>query len=152
MRIKMRLLLLLVICMTGIRCATPTATVPEKNYEYRYNVEVTYTRPDNAELFPGEEDEVTLVRKLLDSGQIGGWDGAANLMMKKTGANTYKYVISKVYVQKPGELIKHRLGVWDMLRNPRHANAEDISIPGAYDLEARDMLDGTNLLFRMAKN
>jgi hypothetical protein len=71
--------------------------------------------------------------------------------MNKTGGNTYKYLISKVYIQKPGET-KHQITVDDLLRKPSFTYAEDISIPGAYDLEARDMLDGTNLLFRMAKN
>jgi len=64
MRVKMRLLMLLVICMAVIRCAS--STVPEKNYEYRYNVEVIYTRPANAEIWPGGNGYVQLIQALYD--------------------------------------------------------------------------------------
>jgi hypothetical protein len=73
------------------------------------------------------------------------------ISMNKTGANTYKCLISKVYIQKPGET-KHQITVDDWLRNPSFTYAENISVQGAYDLEARTMSYGTALLFRMAKD
>jgi len=138
-------------CLGLDNCKSPEEPrKPEPNYEYRYDVEVIYTRPDNAEIWPGGDDSVLLQGILYYPAATYPYFNEVS-WMNKTGGNTYKYLISKVYVQKPGET-KHQITVDDLLRNPSFTYAENISVQGAYDLEARTMQYGTALLFRMAKD
>jgi hypothetical protein len=142
---KMRFLMLLVICMAGIRCANSAA-----DYEYRYNVEVTYTRPADFELNPNGEDDVILTLDIYEPTAPWGFT-SIKVLMTKTGELTYKCFVAKIYVQKPGEE-KHQAVVADAFIKDQTPHAEYISIQGAYDLETRTMQVGTALLFRMAKN
>jgi hypothetical protein len=142
--------MLLVICMAGIRCASPTVpTVPEKNYkdyEYRYIAYVTYTRPPaDANNWGGVYDSVYLEQWLYDPERIAGV-AYAWFQMDKTGPNAFKSLISTVYIQKPGEQ-KHALYVHDH-GSKSLGSAENLSVEGAYDLEVK----GNCLLFRMAKD
>ena len=138
MREKMRFLMLLVICMAGIRCAG------SDDSEYRYNVEFTYTRPANFELNPSGEDDVILMVRIHEPTASWGFDDIW-VLMTKTGELTYKCFIDKIYVQKPGEE-KHQAGVTDCFIKDQTPHAEDISVQGAYDLETRTMQVGTALL------
>ena len=151
MREKMLFMIVLMTCILGIRCSNPAG--PDED-DYRNNVEVTYTRPADAELDTGVKDTVVLSLDLCDPAVTGQWwsgrDGR-DIVMDKTGKNTYRCVVNKIYVQKPNEE-KHEARVFDILKVPQFTYAENISVQGAYDLETRTVQEGTVLLFRMAKN
>ena len=153
MREKMLFMIVLMTCVMGIQCSSPAG--PDKD-DYRNNVEFTYTRPDDAGLKPEGKDDVALQLELYDPAATAGFWGPTYhdsrfISMNKTGKNTYRCVVNKIYVQKPGEE-KHEAGIGDCLKVSMATYAENISVQGAYDLETRIMRVGTTLLFRMAKN
>lgn len=153
MREKMLFMIVLMTCVLGIQCSSPAG--PDKD-DYRNNVEVTYTRPADAEIDTGAVDDVWLSLYLYDPAVTTGFWGPSyhdsrDIVMDKTGKNTYRCVVNKIYIQKPNEE-KHQAGVSDIPRVPQITYAENISVQGAYDLETRTMRVGTTLLFRMAKN
>jgi hypothetical protein len=152
MRKQMTILAILTIaCLSGIQCGRDLTTGWKPSaYEYRYNVEVTYTRPLGAELTPGGDDTVQLVLQLVDPAQPYGYQGGG-IWMTKVGPNTYKCTIAKVYVQPSSGGSSHQLGVTDLLKKPMYCHAEDITVQGAYDLGVREMQYGTDLTFKMSK-
>jgi len=125
--------------------ATPTKNNTDKTYEYRYNVVVTYTRPDSAVLKPDSEDAVQADPFLVDPSAPGGFTGGG-IWMTKTGPNTYQCTLPKVYVNPAG--YRHRMDISDL---KRISYAEEVAVEGAYDLGAQTMSYGTSLLFRMSK-
>ena len=147
MREKMRFLILLVICMTGIRCNLFTSS----KYEYRYNVEVIYTRPADAELWPDLYGRDVLLDLYLYDPQSQYHNIGYQIVMHTIGVNTFRCLIDKLYIQRPGET-KHRLGITDTQQQNYFTDAKNISVQGAYDLEIAELSGSSFLFFRIAKN
>jgi len=143
-------------CLGLDNCKSPVAPEePEPNYEYRYNVEVIYTRV--AVDYPQFQDYVGLHYNLRDPAikDSHSWETDQGVMeMNKIGENKFRCYFSKVFVQTPLHLDKHKVSVSDFRRSG--AIAEKIDIQGAYDQEITKHDFGafinSFLYFKMSKN
>jgi hypothetical protein len=127
-------------CFLGlglIGCKNPEAPEePKPNYEYRYNVEVIYTRL--AVEKPESQDYVALSYDLEDPAALD-WDppqlrDSGTIEMNKIGENKYRCYLPKVFVQTPLHPDKHRVGVDDW-KTEFGLKGESVDVQGAYDLE-----------------
>lgn len=136
------------LCLTLDNCKSPEAP-KELGYEYRYNVEVIYTRI--AVKNPNMQENVTLNYHLNDPSyaDTGGW-----LNMDKIETNKYRCYLPRVFIQTVEHPEKHRVTLDDW-RGGVFFNGENIHIQGAYDQEIKEEDWSTffkyPLLFRMSK-
>jgi len=123
------------LCLGLDNCKSPEEPEPEPIYEYRYNVEVIYTRValDSSEV----PDYVKLHYILLDPG-LGDWSwiDSGYIEMNKIEENKYRCYLPKVFVQNSGWNSKHRVIVTD--NKEIDVKNSYIIIQGAYDYELND--------------
>ena len=120
-------------CLGLDNCKSPEA--PEPIYEYRYNVEVIYTRA--AGNYTQAQDKVRLHYYLHDpaitEGQYWHLD-FATIDMNKIGENKYRNYLHKVFIHTPRESKKHRVIVDDFITNSG-MKGESVDIQGAFEQE-----------------
>lgn len=138
---KIAILLPMFFLFLGLnKCKNPEE--PEKPlgplpiYEYRYNVEVIYTR--GAGDYQKEQDRVLLHYYLYDPLRTeppSYWTDLGTIGMNKIGENKYRCYLHKVFIQTPLlSLDKHRITVSDFIKNGG-MKGESVDIQGAYEQE-----------------
>lgn len=143
-----------ILCLGLDNCKNPEEPErPEPIYEYRYNVEVIYTRITID--YPDNQDLVYFHYFLKDPAYISEFvDYTGMIEMDKIGENMYSCYLPKVFVQTPPYPDKHMVYVSDEKKGGLH-RAENISIQGAYEQEIRELDWGTFvytfLYFKMSK-
>ena len=138
------------LCLGIYTCSSPEE--PEPNYEYRYNVEVIYTRTSVD--YPNRSDEVRLFYSLLDF-EIPGFSSKDSGVkeMNKIGKDRFRCYLDKVYIQNENHMgLKHTVYVSDSRLND--GTGEGIDVQGMYGAEIRYgsiLVDFSRLYFLMSK-
>ena len=131
-------------------CKSPEE--PESKYEYRYNVEVIYTRT-NAD-YPNRSDEVRLWYNLLNF-ELPGYNTSEVGVkeMNKIGKDRFRCYLDKVYIQSERHTgLKHNVMALD--NRLECDTGEGIDVQGMYGAEIRygSILVGfSRLYFLMSK-
>lgn len=136
-------------CLGLDSCKSPEE--PKPNYEYRYNVEVIYTRTNTD--YSTNSDDVRLIYFLLNV-ELPGYDTSDDGFkeMQKIGAGRFRCYLDKVYIQNENHTgLKHTVYVSDSRLN--YGTGEGIEVEGMYAAEIwhAAILDDTRLEFLMSK-
>lgn len=145
---KKNLLFCLLILFSAIlitSCKSYTGPEPPTP-EYKYDVQVTYTRDPAKIRFPEGNDEGTyLFGELSYPPSIGGHEDFG-VQMIKVGDNQFTCTIPKIWVNSSG--FYHVLEVQDLKlaisggENCTAYTGENINIPGSYDLQVNSTCNG----------
>ena len=121
----------------------PEREEPKPNCEYRYNVEVTYTRTQSS-----DNKTVQLIYYQNDPCAKYGYE-KEGIWMTEVSENKFRCCIEKVFVQTPIYPEKHSISANDVFGS----TGENIVVQGAYDMEIQSGMccGNTVLYFRMAK-
>ncbi|UCC41490.1 MAG: hypothetical protein JSV96_08755 [Candidatus Aminicenantes bacterium] len=149
---------MLFLCLGLGNCKRPIALEePEPIYEYRYNVEVVFTR--TALKYPECTDWVRLHYNLFDPVLYPWKYDIGNLEMDKIEENKFRCYLPKVCINTPAyskRVHRHSVSVEDDKSDEFAVLAEHIDVQGAYDLEIKSRNFGTfvdsTLWFKMSKN
>jgi hypothetical protein len=143
------------LCLGLDNCKSPEE--PEPIDEYRYNVEVIYTR--GAGDYQKAQDYVRLHYYLYDPAirdWPNYWTDLGTIKMYKIGENKYRCYLHKVFIQTPRKYKNHRVIVDDWITNGG-MKGESVDIQGAYAQEIEKIDELGNAIwiwvkFKMSKN
>ncbi len=141
-------------CLALDNCKSPEGPEePNPNYEYRYNVEVIYTRTTQDIPAVGS-DRVSLWCSLYNPPSNVGKLITGD--MDKIAENKFRYYLPEVFIQTPLNPDKHKIHLNDYTIISRNNLTDDIYIQGAYDLEIEEE-DWSGFIrfylkFKMSKN
>jgi hypothetical protein len=155
---KMRkyFLILFLNFLTFISCEKIFKPGKEEPIEFRYNVEVVYTRDVNKIKFPNAPDIASPLVVELYNPFRGGYEDKydqINIQMEKIAENKFRGVIPQVYIQRSIDLNwKHKAYIFD--RKIGGVTGE-MKIEGEYGVEIRQysegIIQGTQRFFLMGK-
>jgi len=150
--------LIILIFLTFISCEKIFKPGKEEPIEFRYNVEVVYTRDVNKIKFPNAPDIASPLVVELYNPFRGGYEDKydqINIQMEKIAENKFRGIIPQVYIQRSIDLNwKHKAYLQDLKLG--EWTGEDMRIEGEYGVEIRPYYEderhkGTQRLFLMGK-
>ncbi|MFZ5559234.1 MAG: hypothetical protein ACOZAL_00340 [Patescibacteria group bacterium] len=147
--VKRVLMVLLSILMLLLFCSCGKITQPDKPWEYKTNVQITYSRDVSKITNPEGPDEGTILFGELNDPQIPGGQDHISIQMTKVMENRFSCTIPKIWINSSS--IYHVVRVQDLKlaipggtpdTNHSGYTGENIDIPGSYDRRVVPIYNG----------
>ena len=125
------------LCLGAFNCESPAKPEepPPIIHEYRYNIEVIYTRGTGD--YTQAQDKVKLHYYLYDPSVTEGpyyFTDMGTMNMNKIGENKYRCYLHKVFIQTSSHPTRHRVIIDDWIINGG-MKGESVDIQGAIEKE-----------------